>query len=83
MTNTDPATVDPLFEAESDVLHDQDAAEDQRGDADRHVHEEDPVPAQCLGQDPADQQADGAATDGDEDVGAHRLGPLGRARGTR
>ena len=35
------------------------------GDADRHVDEEDPLPRQVLGEDAAEQQADGRAADGD------------------
>ena len=48
-----------------------------------HIHEEDPVPAQCLGQHTAGEEAHGTATHGDEDVGAHGLGPLDRGWGTR
>ncbi len=78
-----PDPVHPLFDAQTDVLHNEEAAEDERGDADRDVHEEDPVPAQELGQDAAGKEPDGAAADGDEHVGAHCLGPLGRARELR
>ena len=75
-----PHPVDALFDAQADVLHNEEAAEDQRGDADRHIHEEDPVPAQELGQDAAGEETDGAAADGDEHVGAHRLAALEGAR---
>ena len=68
--------VHALPDSEADVLDHQDAAEDQGGDADGHIDEEDPVPAQCLGEHTAGEEADGAAPHGDEDVGAHRLGSL-------
>ncbi len=43
------------------------------GDTDRDVYEEDPVPADRLGQDPAGQQADRAPGGGDEAVDPDRL----------
>ena len=46
-------------------------------DADREVDEEDPVPAQRLGEQAAGEQAERAAGDRDEHVGAHRPGALG------
>ena len=57
--------------------------EHDRGDADREVDEEDPVPAERLGQRAAGEQAERAAGDGDEHVGAHRAGAVGAAPGTR
>ena len=47
-------------------------------DADRQVDEEDPVPAERVGQQAAEQHADAAAAGADEAVDAHRLGALGR-----
>jgi hypothetical protein len=52
--------------------------DERGGDADRHVHEEDPVPAQHLREDATGQQPDGAATGRDERVHADRLGLLAR-----
>ena len=49
-------------------------------DADREVDEEDPVPAQRLGEQPAGEQAERAAGDRDEHVRAHRAGALGGLR---
>ena len=64
--------------AETDSLATLDQA--QRGqsgrDADRQVHEEDPVPADRLGQHATDEQADRAAGHRDERVDADRLGLL-------
>ena len=71
-----PEPVDALLDAQPDVVHQEEVAGGRRGDADRHVHEEDPVPAEELGQDAPGQEPDRAAADGDEDVGAHGLGPL-------
>ena len=49
---------------------------DERDDADGEVDEEDPVPAQGLGEQPAGEQAERAAGDRDEHVCAHRAGAL-------
>ena len=46
-------------------LGDEAQRQQHRGDADRHVDEEDPLPRQVLGEDAAEQQADGRAADGD------------------
>ena len=64
-------------EPEPAVGADQRVAEREGGDADREVDEEDPVPAQRLGEQAAGEQAERAAGDGDEDVRAHRPGALG------
>ncbi len=47
-------------------------------DADWDVHEEDPVPAERVRQDPAQQHADRSAARGDESEDPHRLRPLRR-----
>jgi hypothetical protein len=49
---------------------------DRRGEADRHVHEEDPVPVDPVGQDAAEQQAHSTTGGGHEAVDADRLGLL-------
>ncbi|KAH0442338.1 hypothetical protein KCU90_g1839, partial [Aureobasidium melanogenum] len=46
------------------------------GDANRQVDEKDPVPAQQVGQQAAEQDADAAATRADKTIHAHRLGPF-------
>jgi hypothetical protein len=56
------------------------AARDHRGQADREVDEEDPVPAQRLGERSAGEQAEGAAGDGGEHVRAHRPSALSGLR---
>ena len=66
--------VHSVIEAEPLVGADQRVAEREGGDADREVHEEDPVPAQRLGEQAAGEQADGASGDGYEDVDAHGPG---------
>jgi len=50
--------------------------QDERDDADRNVDEEDPGPRERVGEDPAEEQADGAAADRDRRPHAHRFGPL-------
>jgi hypothetical protein len=50
---------------------------------DREVDEEDPVPAEQVGEDAAGEQADRCAGRGDEAVDADRLGPLHRLREQR
>ena len=64
--------VDAVLEAHAPVLGDEHPAEGHRGQADGEVDEEDPVPAQRLGERAAGQQAERAARDGGEHVGAHR-----------
>ncbi len=73
-----PGDVQSGTESDPDVLFDQCSSGDEGGDADRNVDEEDPVPAQRLGHVPPDQKAERSASDGDDDVRAHGLGPLGR-----
>ena len=64
-------------EAEPAVGADERVTERERERADREVDEEDPVPAQHLGEQAAGEQAEGPSGDRDEDVRAHRAGPLG------
>ncbi len=47
-------------------------------DADREVDEEDPVPADQVGDDPAEQDAEASAARGDEPEDSHRLRALAR-----
>ena len=54
---------------------------ERRRDADRQVDQEDPVPADRLGQDAAGEQADRAAGRGDEAVDADRFRLIAPARG--
>ena len=54
-----------------------DERENDDRDPDRDVHEEDPVPGERVGEDPAEQHADRAAARGDEAEHAHRLRALG------
>ena len=79
--STEPSHVDAAAQADALVLLDQRRAEHERDDADRHVHEEDPVPVERLRQHAAREQADRAAAGGDERVQAHRLGLLGLRSG--
>ena len=64
--------VDPVLEAHAPVPGDEDAAEGHCGQADGEVDEEDPVPAQCLGEGAAGEEAERAARNSGEHVGAHR-----------
>jgi hypothetical protein len=68
--------VDSLTEADAFILCDQGAPEDVRDRPDRQVDEEDPVPADRLGQDAAEQQAERRPAGDHERVEAHRLGSL-------
>jgi hypothetical protein len=52
------------------------STESGRSDADRHVHEEDPLPRQQVGEDPAQQKAEGGAAGGDRAPDAERLRAL-------
>ena len=54
-------------------LGQQARGEHRRGDADRDVHEQDPLPAGPLGEHAAEEDADGAAGAGDRAPDAHRL----------
>ncbi len=65
-------------EPQAAVGWDQRLAERQRGEPDRDVDEEDPVPAERLGEYAAGQQAERAAGDRHEHVRAHRAGAIGR-----
>ncbi len=60
------------------VTREEHHGEHEDGDADRQVHEEDPVPAEHVREDSPEQNARGAATGEDEADDAHRLGALGR-----
>ena len=70
--------VHAVAQTQSLVLFDQPGAEDHRGDADRHVDEEDPVPVDPLGQEPAGEQTQRAAARDDQREDAHRLRALRR-----
>ena len=72
--------VNAMAEADAAVVPDQEGARDERGRADRHVDEEDPVPARRLGQEAAGQEAQRAAAGDREGEHAHRLRALVRAR---
>ncbi len=72
--------VDAVLEAHAAILGDEHPAEGHRGEADREVDEEDPVPAQRLGERSAGQQAQRAAGDGGEHVRAHRPRAVMRLR---
>ena len=66
------------------ALGQQARGEQRGGDADRHVDEQDPLPAQVLGQHAAEQHARGAARAGDGAPDAQRavaLGALGEGVG--
>ena len=72
--------VGALAEPDAGARLDEAPREQRGGDADRDVDEEDPVPADRVGQHAAEQQADRAAGRGDEAVDAHRLRLLARLR---
>ena len=74
-TSTPPARPMPSFSSISTE------PSSERDHADRHVHEEDPVPVQRLRQRAAGEQPDRAAAGGDERVEAHRLAPARPAPG--
>jgi hypothetical protein len=67
-----------VLEPEPAVSLDEPPAEDERGQADREVDEEDPVPAERLGEDPAGEKAERAPGDRHEHVRAHRPCALAR-----
>ena len=70
--------VGALLEADPLVVVDQPQREERRGDADRPVDHEDPVPVDRLGEDSSGQQADRGAGGGDECVDPDRLRLLAR-----
>ena len=72
--------VGACLEAEAGLVLDQARRSVGGGDADRQVDHEDPVPADRLGEDAAEQQADRAARRGDEAVDADRFRLLARLR---
>ena len=72
--------VDAVLESAAVVGGDQRLAQRDRRGADRKVDEEDPVPVQRLRQRAAGEQAERAAGDGREHVGAHRLGAVAGRR---
>ena len=80
MTSSEPSQSTPCPMPSPLSAADQRVAEREGGRADREVDEEDPVPAQHLGQQASDEQAERAAGDRDEHVRAHRAGPLGGLR---
>ena len=65
--------VGALVEADALVALDQPRGEERGRDRDRDVDEEDPVPADRLGEDAAGEQPDRATGRGDEGVDADRL----------
>ena len=65
--------VGAVAQAEALLVREEPRGEYRGGDADRHVHEEDPVPRDGLGQHAAGEQADRGARGGDERVDADRL----------
>jgi hypothetical protein len=68
--------VDLASEPEPMVARQHIPADEQRDGPDRHVDEEDPVPADQLGEHAAEDQSEGSAGDTDERVDAHRAGAL-------
>ena len=70
--------VGPLVEADPGLVVDQPHREERGEDPDRDVDEEDPVPADRLGQDATGEQADRPARGGDETVDADRFRLLAR-----
>ena len=76
VTSPAPSTSRRPRSARDHVGGQRPAGEEQHGDADRHVHQEDPVPAEQPGQHAAEQHADRAAAGHDEAEEAHRLRPL-------
>jgi len=71
-----PQRIGSLPETDPSVAGDQPDRQQRGRHADRHVDEEDPVPADRLGQDAAREQPDRCAGGGDEAVDADRLGLL-------
>ncbi len=69
-----------MLQAEASVARDQCLAQGECGDPDWEVDEEDPVPAQGLGQRASGEQTERPAGDGYEHVRAHRPRPVGRLR---
>jgi hypothetical protein len=59
------------------ALRDQERRDRDRGDADRHVDEEDPLPAETAREEPAEQHAEGRARAGDRAEDPERLVPFG------
>ena len=82
VTSTAPGTSAPLSSPMPSSFVDQAAGEHHRGEAERQVHEEDPVPVDRLGEHAAGEQAERRARGGDEAVHADRLRLLALARGT-
>ena len=71
-----PADVDAAAQADPPVAGDEHPGGQEREQADRQVHGEDPVPVEYLGERAAEQEADGPAAERDDHVEAHRLRPL-------
>ena len=67
-----------LAEADTLVMLEQARGQYCRGDPDRQVDEEDPVPVERLGEHPAGEQSDRRARGRDEAVDPDRLGLLAR-----
>jgi hypothetical protein len=73
-------SIRPLVTRTAPLAGEHEPARRHRRRAERHVDEEDPVPAQRLGQHPAEDQAQRRAARAGEAVDAHRLRPVGRRR---
>ena len=72
-----PGRVEVAFEALRLALDDVAGNKRQRCEPDGNVDEEDPLPARVLGEDAAQEHADGGAGAGDRAEDAQRLVPLG------
>jgi hypothetical protein len=70
------ADIDAVAHPEAVVVVNQGQGDDGGGDTERQVDEEDPMPAERLGQDPTNEQTDSTPGGTDEGVDAHRFGPL-------
>ena len=83
VTNTAPGT-SWLCPCASLLSREQDRREDEPGDADRDVHEEDPLPGEEIREDAAQEDAGRSAEAADRAPGAERdvaLAPLGEGGG--
>ena len=80
--STAPGTSAPFVEPDALVVLDQPAGQHRGRDADRHVHEEDPVPADRLGEHAAQQQADRGAGGRRRSCRRRSPSPAPAARGT-
>ena len=72
--------IEPARTLRGTIARQQRDAERVNRDADRQVDQEDPVPAEHVRHDTAEQLADAAAGRAHEAIDSHRLRPLGRLR---